>query len=67
MTLGARIRQAREDRGWSQSNLAEQTGLSRPTIARIEAGHHVRMGTLEKAAEVLGLSLELGQHREGAS
>lgn len=60
MTLGQRIREARDVSGWSQSELAERSGLSRPTIARIEAGQHVRMGTLEQVAKALGLAVELG-------
>ena len=61
MTVGQRIREARDARGWSQGELAERCGLSRPTIARIEAGQHVRMGTLETVARALGLTVELGQ------
>ena len=59
-SLGGRIREARRAHAWSQSQLAEQADVSRPTIARIEAGQRVRMGTLETVAEVLGLTLELG-------
>jgi len=59
--LGGRVSEARRSRGWSQSELAHQVGLSRPTIARIEAGHHVRMGTLERVAQALGLTLELAR------
>ena len=58
--MGRRIREARDARGRWQRELAEWSGVSRPTIARIEAGNHVRMGTLEKVAQVLGLTLELG-------
>lgn len=58
--LGERIREARTARAWSQSELAEQADVSRPTIARIEAGQRVRMATLETVAQVLGLALELG-------
>lgn len=61
MTVGQRIREARDARGWSQGELAERCGLSRPTIARIEAGQHVRMGTLETVARALELTVELGQ------
>lgn len=60
MTVGQRIREARDARGWSQGELAERCGLSRPTIARIEAGQHVRMRTLEQVARALGLTVELG-------
>ena len=58
--LAGSVSQARRAVGWSQRELAERCGLSRPTIARIEAGQHVRMATLETVAEVLGLRLELG-------
>lgn len=64
MMLGHRIREARDAHGWSQGELAERCGLSRPTIARIEAGQHVRMGTLEQVARALGLAVELGTNVE---
>lgn len=53
------IREARRARGWSQGELAARTGVSRPTIARIEGGQRVRMGTLETVAQALGFSIEL--------
>src|SRR4051794_5550341 len=37
-TLGARVRQAREQRGWSQPKLAEQVGVTRFRIGQIERG-----------------------------
>lgn len=61
-SLGRRVREARTAHAWSQSQLAERAQVSRPTIARIEAGQSVRMGTLETVAEVLGLALELSHH-----
>lgn len=61
--LGGPIREARKARAWSQRQLAERAEVSRPTIARIEAGQSVRMGTLETLAEVLGLTLELSHPR----
>ena len=64
MMLGQRIREARDAHGWSQGELAGRCGLSRPTIARIEAGQHVRMGTLEQVARALGLAVELGMNVE---
>ncbi len=66
MTLGERIREARDARGWSQGELAKRCGLSRPTIARIEGGQHVRMVTLEKVAKALGLAVALGKDADQA-
>lgn len=57
--VAARVREARMACAWSQGELAEQAGVSRPTIARIEGGQHVRMGTLEVVARVLGLDVAL--------
>lgn len=59
--LGVRIREAREACAWSQRQLAENANVSRPTIARIETGQHVRMSTLESVARVLGLEIELAR------
>ena len=57
--LGARVRAGRRTHGWSQTQLAERAGVSRPTIARIEGGQDVLMGTLQDVAEALNLRLEL--------
>jgi transcriptional regulator with XRE-family HTH domain len=58
-SFGAIIREARKERGWSQTELGEQSGLSRPTIARVESDSDVTTATLAKIAEALGLTLEL--------
>lgn len=57
--LGYVIREARKKQGWSQAELGERAGLSRPTIARIEANNDVTTATIAKIAQVLGLRLEL--------
>ncbi len=56
-TIGEQIRRGRVDHGWTQADLAEHAGLSRPTIARIERGDDVSTATLAKAAVSLGLTL----------
>lgn len=40
MNIGERIRHIREQREWSQLELAKRTGLARPTISNIERGQH---------------------------
>ncbi|MGJ5609295.1 helix-turn-helix domain-containing protein [Micrococcus luteus] len=57
--LGAVIREARKKQGWSQVELGEKSGLSRPTIARAEANNDVTTATIAKIAQALGLKLEL--------
>lgn len=57
--VAERVREARRARGWSQSELATKAGVSRPTVARIEGGQHVLMGTLERVAQVLELDVAL--------
>lgn len=63
MSLGKEIRAARLEREWSQQQLAEAAGVSRPTVARVEGGEDVSTATLAKVAAALGLSL--GFKRKG--
>ncbi|MGV8973285.1 MAG: helix-turn-helix domain-containing protein [Rhodoglobus sp.] len=58
-SFGATIREARKRNGWSQAELGEKSGLSRPTIARVEANNDVTTATIAKIAQELGLRLEL--------
>ncbi len=60
--LGDAIREAREARGWSQQELAAASGVSRPTIARMEAGQGVSTTTLVKLATALRLDIRLEHH-----
>ena len=57
--LRAQLRQARGLRRLSQSALAERSGTSRVTIARLEGGsaQDLRLGTLSRLCEALGLEL----------
>lgn len=57
--FGDVIREARRKRGWSQEELGRATGLSRPTIARVESDNDVSTATIGKIAQALGLTLEL--------
>ncbi|WP_435585862.1 helix-turn-helix transcriptional regulator [Micromonospora aurantiaca (nom. illeg.)] len=62
-SFGNIIREARKRQGWSQGELGEKSGVSRPTIARVEADNDVTTATIAKIARALGLKLEL--RREG--
>ncbi len=57
--FGDTIRDARKKHGWSQAELGEKSGVSRPTIARVEANNDVTTATIAKIAQALGLTLEL--------
>ncbi|MDN5768301.1 MAG: helix-turn-helix domain-containing protein [Humibacillus sp.] len=62
--FGTVIREARKGRGWSQSELGDRSGVSRPTIARVEANSDVTTATIAKIAKALGLQFGLRSERE---
>lgn len=56
--LGARIRLARRERGWSQDELAARAGVTPRTVSKIEHGDlSVRLGTVFEAAALLRVPL----------
>lgn len=55
-----RIKQLRQERGITQTQLAEMIGIKQPSLARIESGRHtIRLDILERICEALGVSLNL--------
>jgi transcriptional regulator with XRE-family HTH domain len=58
--LGGRLRTARKDQGWTASHMAERVGISRTTLAAVEAGTaSPAIGTYLKVLGVLGLAGDL--------
>lgn len=57
--IGKDIREARENLGLTQEQLAEAARVSRPTISRVETGSNISTGTLEKVVKALGQRLTL--------
>lgn len=58
--LGARVREARQRRSMSMVLLAAGAGITRPTLARLEAGEpSTTLGTLVQVLSVLGIGGEL--------
>ena len=56
--FGARVRQLRTERGWSQEGLADRAGLHRTYIGSIERGEqNISLENIEKLAATLGVSL----------
>jgi transcriptional regulator with XRE-family HTH domain len=64
--IGERIRIARQDRGWTQEQLADAVGVSRSAVAQWETGRAGQLtGNLSRIAEVLSVGIEyLTQGRE---
>jgi len=58
-SVGDAVRDARHERGWSQTQLGEEAGVSRPTIARIERGDDVSVATLAKVTAAVGLEVKI--------
>jgi len=57
--LGARIAQARKDRGLTQQQLADQLGIAQQTLAHYEVGRvRIAASMLPVLAEILDLSLD---------
>lgn len=57
--IARRVRAARTAHGWSQGELADAAGVSRPSVARIEAGEDVNTATLRSMCEALGLVFDV--------
>ncbi|MBH0777247.1 helix-turn-helix domain-containing protein [Nocardia bovistercoris] len=59
--LGEQVRQAREARGWTQSELAKRAGMKQNAISRFEAGDGVpTIQTLDRLAGAFGVQLNIG-------
>ena len=56
--FGARIRQIRNDRGWSQEELADRAALHRTYIGSVERGEqNLSLVNIERLAVTLAVSL----------
>lgn len=56
--LGRSIRQLRERRGWSQSELAREAGMTQSAVARFEAGGTIpTLPVVERLAQALDADL----------
>jgi transcriptional regulator with XRE-family HTH domain len=70
MPMLTNLRRIRESRYLTQHDLAGLSGVSRPTIARLEAGDtEARFSTLRKLADALGVHPDdlVGETRQGST
>jgi ribosome-binding protein aMBF1 (putative translation factor) len=64
--LGRSVRELRERRGWSQTQLAKASGMTQSAVARFEAGGTVpTLAVLERLAAALDVSLRVGFEPRG--
>jgi transcriptional regulator with XRE-family HTH domain len=56
--IGAKIREAREAKGWSQARLGDEVGTTQQTIEKIEAGRIKRTSYMTDILFALGLPYE---------
>lgn len=60
MITSAQMRAARALLGWDQKQLAEQSGLSLPTIQRMERSEYVVRGNIDSLTKLLSTLEEAG-------
>lgn len=59
-SISAQIFFLRERRGWTQADLARETGMKQPAISRLErSGQNVTLGTLARIAEAFDVALSV--------
>lgn len=56
--LGRKISRIRELRGMKQDALAAELGISQQAVSKLEQSEEIEESTLEKVAEILGVSAE---------
>jgi transcriptional regulator with XRE-family HTH domain len=64
-TIGSRLAQAREEKGWSQQDLAEKSGVSQTTISHIESGRNNSSKHLPRLAKTCGVQTDWLAANEG--
>jgi len=65
--LGRSVRELRERRGWSQTQLAKASGMTQSAVARFEAGGTVpTLPVLERLAAALDANLNVSFTPRGA-
>lgn len=56
--FGKRLRQLREERGWSQEEFADRAGLHRTYVSAVERGvRNPTLSVIERLAKAVGVSM----------
>ena len=55
--IGRRIKERREQLGWTQMQLAERLATSQPRLSLYESGHNLTVATLQRIAETMFIDL----------
>jgi transcriptional regulator with XRE-family HTH domain len=64
--LGIVIRRRRLEAGWSQTDLATASGVTRPTVAAVESGKDTaRVGLALRILGALDLAIDVGPRAGG--
>jgi transcriptional regulator with XRE-family HTH domain len=60
MNIGTKVRVKREEKGYTQSELAKRTGLTQATISRLESGEvrQLKSEAVKSLARALGVSVD---------
>ena len=64
--VGARLKDARLDKGWVLQNLAERSGTTQEIFVKAEEGRGFSLVNLVRIANALGASLDYILYGEGA-
>ena len=64
MGIGERVTEHRRERGWTQADLARESGVSQATISRLESGHisSPRADVLGRLASALRIAMDALVH-----
>jgi transcriptional regulator with XRE-family HTH domain len=56
--IGRKVSEARKDLGWTQKELADEMGVDRQRIGKIESGKKCEINVYYEAAEAMGIAFE---------
>ena len=66
--LGQIIREHRKARGWTQSDLAQMTGMRQALLSEIETGHEgAKLGSIMSLLAALELEIQVSSRHSGSA